>query len=66
MTARSPFIVTVHGPVPDQAPLHPANDEPPAAVGVSVKVCPVVSGLVHATAQVKPVSLAIVPLPVPA
>jgi hypothetical protein len=36
VTAMSPLIVTLQAPFPEQAPLHPANVEPDAGVGVRV------------------------------
>ena len=39
-TAWAVFTVTLHAPVPEQAPLHPANVEPVTAVGVNVTTVP--------------------------
>ncbi len=35
-TLRAMVMVTVHAPVPVQSPVHPVNDEPVLAAGVSV------------------------------
>jgi hypothetical protein len=43
-TARRTSMVTTQVPVPEQAPLHPANVDPAAGVGVKVTTVPVANG----------------------
>jgi hypothetical protein len=40
VTLRACVIDTVHAPVPEHAPFHPTNDEPPDAAAVSVTAVP--------------------------
>ena len=40
VTETSAFKVTLHEPVPEHAPLHPANAEPPDGVAVSATAVP--------------------------
>jgi hypothetical protein len=60
-------MLVTHAPVPEQAPLHPANVEPLAGVAVSVTLVPLEKLAVHAVPHVMPEGLEVtVPLPVPA
>src|SRR5580765_5185039 len=67
VTDWSAFIVSVHGPIPEQAPDQPVNVEPTADIAVSVTVAP----WSNACAQLAPQSIpvgpdAMIPLPAPA
>lgn len=67
VTACAAFIVTTQEPVPEHAPLQPANVEPVAAVGVSVTMVPLAKFAEQVVGQLMPVGVLItVPLPVPA
>jgi hypothetical protein len=67
VTDLAAFIVTVHVPVPVQAPLQPAKVEPDAAVAVSVTEVPLEKLAVQVPGQLIPAGLLVtVPLPVPA
>ncbi len=60
-------IVTMHGPVPEQAPLQPVNVEPGSGVAVSVTSVPGANRAVQTLPQPIPVGvLATVPAPLPA
>ena len=64
-TVFGPSSVTLHSPVPEQAPLQPANDQPGAGAAVSVTAVP----LGNEAVQLEPHSipgelLVIVPFPV--
>jgi hypothetical protein len=59
--------VTWQVPVPEHAPLHPANTEPIAGVGVSVTTIPLSNLALHVIPQLIPLGVDVtVPLPVPA
>jgi hypothetical protein len=61
------LTVTAHVPVPEHAPLQPANLEPAAAVAVSVTEVPGVTDSVHAEPQLIPAGVLLtVPMPEPA
>ncbi len=67
VTLAAAFIVTVHEPVPLQAPLQPARVDPLLAVGVSVTTVPDANGAEHVGAQLMPAGeLVTDPVPVPA
>jgi hypothetical protein len=67
VTAAAALIVTVHGPVPVQAPLHPVNAEPALGVAVSVTTVPLTKSALHVAPQSIPAGLLVtVPAPVPA
>jgi hypothetical protein len=42
VTVFAPFMVTVHLPVPEQAPLEPVNVDPAAGVALRVTTVPLV------------------------
>ena len=67
VTAFAPLIVTEHVPVPLQAPLQPAKNEPPAAaVAVRVTVVPCANVAEHVAPQLIPAGVLVtVPEPVP-
>ena len=66
LTACTTLIVTVHVPVPVQAPLQPVNVEPVAGVAVKVTDVPLANEAAHVAPQEIPVgALLTVPLPVP-
>lgn len=55
-----------HGPVPEQAPLHPPNVEPELAEAVSVTVAPAAKLAAHVLPQFIPEGLLVtIPLPLP-
>ena len=59
-------IVTVQGPVPEQAPLQPTKVDPPAGSSVNVTVLPVGKLALHVFPQLMPVgALVTVPDPDP-
>ena len=61
------FIVTVHVPVPLQAPDHPAKKAPLAGVAVSLTLVPELNDAVHVGEQLIPAGLLVtVPVEVPA
>jgi len=67
VTDSAALMVTVHVPVPVQAPLHPANVEPEAAAAVRVTEAPLLKVAVQVLGQLIPAGLLVtVPLPVPA
>src|SRR5262245_13264439 len=70
VTVRACVIDTVHPPVPVQAPLHPANVDPLAAVAVSVTLVPFAKDalcVLQPAPQLIPAGLDVtVPAPVPA
>jgi hypothetical protein len=60
------FTVTAHVPVPEQAPLQPAKEEPAAGVAVRVMAVPGVTDCEQAVPQLMPAGLPVtVPEPVP-
>jgi len=60
-------IVSVQGPVPEQAPDQPAKDDPAEGVAVSVTAVPCVKACAQVKPQLIPAGLElIVPLPLPA
>jgi hypothetical protein len=60
------LTVTAHVPVPEQAPLQPAKDEPAAGVAVRVMAVPGVTDCEQAVPQLMPAGLLVtVPEPVP-
>jgi hypothetical protein len=64
---RSASRVSVHGPVPEHAPVQPAKVDPEPAGAVSVTDVPWANAWTHAAPQSIPVgALVIEPLPVPA
>lgn len=66
LTDCAEFIVTVHAPVPAQAPLHPLNTDPAAAVGVSVTAVPLLKSNEHVLPQLMPAGLLVIdPEPAP-
>jgi hypothetical protein len=67
VTAAAAFIVTVHGPVPVQAPLQPVNADPAFGVAVSVTTVPLTKSALHVAPQLIPAGLLVtVPVPAPA
>ncbi len=59
-------MTTTQGPVPLQAPLQPANVDPPAGAAVSVTGVPAAKLAVQVGAQEMPLGLLVtIPLPVP-
>jgi hypothetical protein len=67
VTAAAAFIVTVHGPVPVQAPLQPVKAEPALGVAVRVTTVPLTKSAAHVAPQLIPAGLLVtVPVPVPA
>jgi hypothetical protein len=66
VTVRSTFMTTVQGPVPLQAPLHPAKVAPPKGAAVSVTGLPIGKLAKQLPPQSIPLgSLVTVPAPVP-
>jgi hypothetical protein len=66
LTVAAAFIVTVHAPVPLQAPVQPAKVEPLVAAGVSVTSVAWLKLALHVAPQLIPAgALVTVPLPVP-
>ena len=60
------LIVTLQGPVPEQAPLQPAKVEPEAGEAVSVTVAPGSNTVEHTLGQSIPEGLVVtVPVPLP-
>ena len=57
VTALAASIVTVHVPVPVQAPLQPANAPLPTTRAVSVTTVPLVNALLHVLPQLMPAGL---------
>ncbi len=67
VTALAADMVTLHVPVPVQAPLHPAKVDPAAAVSVSVTTVPLLKFALQVLGQLIPAGLLLtVPVPVPA
>jgi len=67
VTARAALIVTLHAPVPVQAPLQPVNVEPVAGAAVRVTAAPLVNDAEQVLPQEMPVGVLVtVPLPAPA
>src|SRR5689334_19670268 len=58
-------IVTVHAPVPEHAPLHPANVDEPAAFAVRCTTVSTFRSREQVTPQSTPTSVFTVPLPAP-
>ena len=66
MTDFAAFIVTVHAPLPVQAPLHPVKDEPLDAAGLRVTTVPEANAAAHVAPQLTPAGEDVtVPAPVP-
>ena len=66
MTDVAALTVTVQVPVPEQAPLQPAKDEPAAGVAVRVTAVPGVTDCEQVAPQLMPAGLLVtVPVPVP-
>src|SRR5258706_538726 len=66
VTLFAELIVRTHEPVPEQAPLHPANTEPEAGVADTVTDVPVAKLALHVEPQLMPAgALATAPDPVP-
>jgi hypothetical protein len=60
-------MVTLHVPLPEQAPVHPPNDEPVAAAAVSVTGVPLLKLAEQVEPQLIPSGLLVmVPEPLPA
>jgi hypothetical protein len=67
VTALAAFIVTEQAPVPEHAPLQPANTEPGEALLVSETTVPDTKSWLHVPPQLIPAGLLVtVPAPVPA
>ena len=67
VTLRAWSIVTMHGPVPLHAPLHPVNVDPDPAIAVRVTGVPSANPAEHVKGQLIPAGeLVIDPVPVPA
>jgi phage tail protein X len=67
VTALAAVMVTLHVPVPEQAPLQPAKVDPADAVAVRVTTVPLVKLALQVLGQVMPAGLLLTfPLPVPA
>ena len=67
VTASAAVIATTHAPVPEHAPLHPANAEPVDAACVSVTCVPLAKFAEHALGQLIPAGeLVTIPCPLPA
>ena len=67
VTPSGPVTAIAHEPVPLQAPLQPANVEPPVGVAVRVTNVPGANVPAHCGEQLMPgTSLVTVPVPVPA
>jgi hypothetical protein len=67
VTAAAALIVTVHGPVPVQAPLHPVKAEPALGVAVRVTTVPLTKSALHVAPQLIPAGLLVTdPMPDPA
>jgi hypothetical protein len=65
-TVCAVFIVTEQAPVPEQAPLQPANTDPACAVGVRTTVDPELNAAEHVVEQLIPAgALSTVPSPPP-
>ena len=65
-TARFDFMLTLHWPVPEHAPLHPANVDPVAGVAVNVTTVPAGKAAQFVPQLVPEILDETVPLPVPA
>ena len=67
VTDWAAFIVTLHAPVPMQAPVQPAKVDPEPAAAVSVTTVPLLKLLAHVPGQLIPAGLLVTePVPVPA
>ena len=67
VTLRAAVIASVQPPVPEHAPLQPANVEPLAAVAPNVTEAPLAKLAMQVLPQLMPVGLEVtVPVPVPA
>jgi hypothetical protein len=67
ITEAAAESVTVHAAVPVQAPVHPAKEEPAAAVAVRVTAVPLGKLAVQVEPQLIPEGVLVtVPVPVPA
>ncbi|HET6789345.1 MAG TPA: hypothetical protein VFH49_15370 [Aquabacterium sp.] len=60
VTALLPFIVSVHAPVPVQAPLQPAKTPPLLAAAVKVTVPPLANAALHVPPQLMPAGLLVI------
>lgn len=66
VTAMAALMVTAHAPVPEQAPLQPANPEPIAATGVRFTTVPWLKAVAQVLGQSIPAGLLVTePVPVP-
>jgi hypothetical protein len=63
VTELAAFMVTVHGPIPLHAPVHPVNVDAPSAAGVRVTMAPVVKLAVHVAPQLIPAGDDVMPPP---